>query len=232
MVVDQEVALASYGGVRGRLAELLADVDDAVGAATSVPGCPEWSVTDTVAHLTGACVDIVDGNLEGVGTAPWADNQVARFSSLGLARLLARWAEIGPVVESLAAVFPLAAASQFVFDATLHEQDIRGALERPGGRDAEGIAVALGFVEDALDSFVRSNALPTLSVVSPEWSTIAGDGEPAVTVEGSRFELFRTFGGRRSREQFLTLSWSGDPIPYLRMFDDSPLELREVPLFE
>jgi uncharacterized protein (TIGR03083 family) len=232
MLVDQEVALSAYCDVRGRLAELVADVGDEDGATTVVPGCPAWSVTDTVAHLTGVCIDIVDGNLEGVGTAQWADRQVARFSSLGLARLLARWAEVGPVVETLAAMFPRAAASQFVFDATLHEQDIRGALNRPGARDADGIAVALGFVEDALDWFVRSNALPTLRVVSPEWSTIAGDGEPSVTVEGSRFELFRTFGGRRSTEQFLGLSWSGDPIPFLRIFDDSPLELREEPLVE
>jgi uncharacterized protein (TIGR03083 family) len=232
MLVDQEVALSAYGDVRGRLTELLSDVDDEVGAATTVPGCPLWSVTDTVAHLTGACIDIVDGNLDGVGTTPWADHQVERFSSLGLAALLERWAAIGPVVESLAAGFPRAAASQFVFDATLHEQDIRGALDRPGARDAQGVVVGLGFVEGALDSFVRSNALPTLELVSPEWSTVAGDGEAAVTVEASRFELFRTFGGRRSTDQFLALSWSGEPVPYLRIFDDSPLQLRDVPLVE
>jgi hypothetical protein len=119
-----------------------------------------------------------------------------------------------------------------VFDATLHEQDIRGALDRPGARDAQGVVVGLGFVEGALDSFVRSNALPTLELVSPEWSTVAGDGEAAVTVEASRFELFRTFGGRRSTDQFLALSWSGEPVPYLRIFDDSPLQLRDVPLVE
>jgi uncharacterized protein (TIGR03083 family) len=232
MLVDQEVALSAYGEVRGRLTELLSDVDDDMGAATTVPGCPLWSVTDTVAHLTGACIDIVDGNLDGVGTTPWADHQVERFSRLGLAALLERWAAIGPVVESLAAGFPRAAASQFVFDATLHEQDIRGALDRPGARDAQGVVVGLGFVEGALDSFVRSNALPTLGLVSPEWSTVAGDGEAAVTVEASRFELFRTFGGRRSTDQFLGLSWSGDPVPYLAMFDDSPLQLRDLPLVE
>jgi uncharacterized protein (TIGR03083 family) len=232
MLVDQEVALSAYGEVRGRLMELLADIDDETAAATTVPGCPKWSVTDTVAHLTGECIDILDGNLEGVGTTPWADHQVARFSSLGLAALLERWAEIGPVVESLAPGFPRASASQFVFDATIHEQDIRGALNRPGAREAESVAVGLGFLEGALDSFVRSQGLPTLRLVSTEWSTVAGDGEPAATVEASRFELFRTFGGRRSTEQFLALSWSGDPMPYLRILDDSPLEMRDVALVE
>jgi uncharacterized protein (TIGR03083 family) len=232
MLVDQETALSAYGGVRRRLTELLGDIGDEIGATIIVPGCPAWSVTDTIAHLTGACIDILEGNLEGVGTTPWADHQVERFSSLGLAGLLERWAETGPVVESLAAAFPRASASQFVFDATLHEQDIRGALDRPGGRDAESVLVGLGFLEGALDSFVRSNSLPTLGLVSPEWSTVAGDGPPSVTVEASRFELLRTFGGRRSAEQFLALSWSGDPVPFLRIFDDTPLELRDVALVE
>jgi hypothetical protein len=79
---------------------------------------------------------------------------------------------------------------------------------------------------------VRSNALPTLALVSPEWSAVAGDGTASVSVEASRFELLRSFGGRRSTEQFLALSWSGDPVPYLAMFDSSPLELRDVPLVE
>jgi uncharacterized protein (TIGR03083 family) len=232
MLVDQATALSAYADVRGRLTALLADIDDVAGAATVVPGCPEWSVTDTIAHLTGACIDIVDGNLDGVGTSPWANRQVERFSRLGLAGLLNRWAEVGPVVESLAPAFPRSSAAQFVFDATLHEHDVRGALDRPGARDAESVGVGLGFLEGALDAFVRSNALPTLGLVSPDWSTVAGDGSPSVTVEASRFELFRTFGGRRSTEQFLGLPWSGDPVPYLAMFDDSPLELRVEPLVE
>jgi uncharacterized protein (TIGR03083 family) len=232
MLVDQAVALDAYGDACDRLTELLAQVDDGTAAATTVPGCPAWSVTDTVAHLTGACIDIVEGNLDGVGTAAWADDQVARFSRLGLARLLERWGEIAPVVQSLAPAFPRPAASQFVFDATLHEQDIRGALGRPGGRDAECVSVGLGFLEEALDTFVRSNALPTLALVSPEWSAVAGDGTASVSVEASRFELLRSFGGRRSTEQFLALSWSGDPVPYLAMFDSSPLELRDVALVE
>jgi uncharacterized protein (TIGR03083 family) len=232
MLADQAVALDAYGDVRDRLTQLLADVDDGTAAVTTVPGCPAWSVTDTVAHLAGACVDIVEGNLDGVGTAAWADDQVARFSSLGLAQLLQRWGEAGPVVQSLAPAFPRPAASQFVFDATLHEQDIRGALGKPGGRNAESVAVSLGFLENALDSFVRSNGLPTVALVSPEWSAVAGDGTPSVRVEASRFELLRTFGGRRSTDQFLALSWSGDPVPYLAMFDNSPLELRDAPLVE
>ncbi|MGA2209155.1 MAG: maleylpyruvate isomerase family mycothiol-dependent enzyme [Acidimicrobiales bacterium] len=232
MLVDQTVALEAYGEVRDRLTQLLADLDDASGAATTVPGCPAWSVTDTVAHLTGACIDIVDGNLEGVGTTAWADDQVARFSNLGLARLLQRWGEVGPVVQSLAPAFPRPEASQFVFDATLHEQDIRGALGRPGGRDAECVGVGLGFLESALDSFVRSNGLATLALVSPEWTAVAGEGAPSVRVEASRFELLRSFGGRRSTEQFLALPWTGDPVPYLAMFDNSPLELRDSPLVE
>ena len=61
------------------------------------------------------------------------------------------------MVESLAAGFPPAAAAQMVFDATTHEHDLRSALGQPGARDAESIVVGLGFMESALDGFVRGS---------------------------------------------------------------------------
>lgn len=232
MLADPITALSTYGELRRRLSEVLVDVDDAKGAATVVPGCPAWSVTDAVAHLAGACIDIVEGNLDGVGTAAWADHQVERFSPLGLAGLLERWGEVGPVVEAAAPAFPERSASQFVFDATTHEQDIRGALGRPGGRDADSVRVSLGFLAAALDAIVRGDGLPTLEVTTADWSAVAGDGEPAVTLRTSSFEALRTFGGRRSTEQFLAMDWSAGGADYLAIFDSLPLELRAEALVE
>ncbi len=232
VLVDPEVALASYSKLRSRLSELLSDITDEPAASTTVPACPEWSVTDTVAHLTGVCLDIVEGNLDGVGTAPWADRQVARYSGLGLGGLLGRWAEVGPVVESLGSAFPRPAASQFVFDATTHEHDIRGALGRAGARSSDSLQVGLGFIGFALDSFVRSTDVPALAITSPNWSALAGEPPAEMTLEAPTFELFRAFGGRRSTEQFLAMDWSGDATPFLAMFDGSPLQLRAEPLAE
>ena len=44
----------------------------------------EWTVKDVVAHLCGACEDILAGRLEGVATDPWTEAQVARFEGADL----------------------------------------------------------------------------------------------------------------------------------------------------
>jgi len=232
MIPDPEASLAAYHDLRERVTELLGGVDDERSAATQVDACPAWTVTDTAAHLCGVTVDILDGNLDGVATDPWTASHVERLAPLGLAAILERWSEAGPVVESLAAGFPPAPAAQMVFDATTHEHDIRGALAEPGGRDAMSIVVGLGFMESSLDEFVRSAGLPTLGVRSPQWTAVMGEGEPEVEVEASTFELFRSFGGRRSEAQIRSLAWRGDPGPYLAIFDDGPLTMRAEPLIE
>jgi ectoine hydroxylase-related dioxygenase (phytanoyl-CoA dioxygenase family) len=45
--------MAAYTELRGRLSALLTDVSDETGATVMVPGCPEWSVIDAVAHVGG-----------------------------------------------------------------------------------------------------------------------------------------------------------------------------------
>lgn len=51
-------------------------------------------------------------------------------------------AELGPIVEEMMNDFPPIAVGQMVFDATTHEQDIRGALVAPGGRESDSLAIA------------------------------------------------------------------------------------------
>lgn len=232
MISDPEASLAAYHDLRERVSDLLGGVDDARAATVRVAACPSWSVTDTAAHLCGVTVDILDGNLDGVATDEWTASHVERLAPLGLAAIVERWNEAAPVVESLAGGFPPSAAAQMVFDASTHEQDIRGALDAPGGREADSIVVGLGFMEDSLGTFVRSRGLPALAVRSPRWSVVIGDGEPGVEVEASTFELFRSFGGRRSETQIRALPWTGDPGPYLGIFEGSPVHLRTEPLIE
>ena len=89
-------AVAAYTGIRTRVGDLVRDLAPGVADETRVPACPEWSVTETLAHLVGVTVDIVEGNIAEAGTKPWADAQAARFSSLGVMVALRR-AETAPV---------------------------------------------------------------------------------------------------------------------------------------
>jgi uncharacterized protein (TIGR03083 family) len=233
-MVDPVVSMAAYRGVRERVTEVLVGVDDGVAATTPVPGCPEWTVTDLAAHICGVCVDILEGNLDGVGTAPWADAQAERFAPLGLAAVLAQWNEVGPQVEALGPAFPPRAATQLVFDVTTHEHDARGAVGDTGGRSREALAVPLDFIAGSLDARVRHEQLPTLALRAADgWSATAGEGSPDVELRASSFELFRSFGGRRSLDQIRALDWSADPDVYLAaVFTDTPLTPPATPLIE
>lgn len=220
LLPDPAAAGATYAGVRTRLTDVLGAADDAV-AATVVPACPDWTVHDVIAHLSGACEDILAGNLEGVASPAWTDAQVQRLRGESLASLLDLWGVVGPSVEAITGAFPPAAAAQLVFDATTHEHDVRAALGRPGARDSESVAVGVAFLLHALDGLIRAQGLPTLAVsLDGEAPVVLGDGAPAATLTASRFEVLRGFGGRRSVAQVRALGWEGDPEPYLRFFND------------
>jgi hypothetical protein len=53
-----------------------------------------------------------------------------------------------------------------------------------------------------------------------------------VRLEASAFDLFRSFGGRRSLDQIRALDWRGDPEPFLTIFADSPVRPRATALVE
>jgi hypothetical protein len=225
MTTDPATSMAAYRAVRERVTGVLGGIDDGVAASTPVPGCPDWTVTEVAGHLCGVCVDILEGNLDGVGTAPWADAQAERFAPLGLAAVLAHWNEVGPQVEAIGGAFPAEPATQLVFDATTHEHDVRGAVGTVGGRETAELAVPMEFVARMLDGRVRGHGLAALRLTAPDgWTSAVGEGTPEVDLRASTFELFRSFGGRRSLDQMRQLDWSADPDPYLAVvFDDTPL---------
>ena len=131
-----------YHATRERLVGLLAELDEA-DLATRVPACPAWLVRDVVAHLCAVSGDVLAGRLTRIATEAETAAQVARFRDHDLAGILAAWQDTAPRFEQLIgarAVWPA------VIDIASHEQDIRGAVGRPGGRDAEVIWHGAGWL--------------------------------------------------------------------------------------
>ncbi|MGH2788480.1 MAG: maleylpyruvate isomerase family mycothiol-dependent enzyme [Actinomycetota bacterium] len=246
-----------YEGVRGRIGELVASLDEAA-AARPVPACPTWSVQDVIAHAMGICADIVNGNIEGAATEPWTQAQVEARREWKLGDVLAEWDDVGPKIAGMLDGFSGRYANQIIADLTVHEHDIRGALNEPGHRDSDGVAIGTEFLVTMMIHMgaVVSGAGP-LEIRAGDKTWIVGTGEPATgdrdswrefvavgesasplekaivgSVSTSQFELFRATTGRRSAAQICGFDWTVDPDPFLPIFGYGPFTIRPTDLEE
>jgi uncharacterized protein (TIGR03083 family) len=207
----------AYRGVRVRVGALV-DAADAAALARIAPAAPEWTAHDVLAHLVGVASDIVAGNLDGVGTDPWAAAQVARSRDRSCADLVAEWDEHGPVVEDMTAQFGRA-AGQLLSDATTHEHDLRGALGVPGARDSDAVALSVGFLGRSLGEQLDAGGVGALAVEHDGTTDTFGTGAPAAALRIDRFELVRALTGRRSLEQIAAYDWDGAFAPERLVLD-------------
>ena len=204
---------ALYAAGRQSLSDLV--LEHAAAAGTSTPACPEWTVHDVVAHVTGIAADLVAQRLDGVGTDAWTSAQVDSRRDRTIEQIVDEWTSIAPQFESGLDLLGPGAGQPSVSDLTIHEHDARGALNAPGNRESDGIAVAFEYYAQSLGARVTEHGLPALRLIGDGDEQVAGDGEPTATVRATRFDLVRTLSGRRSSAQVRALDWTGDPTPYL-----------------
>lgn len=179
--------------------------------AAVVPGCPDWSVADTVAHLAAVAAEAMDGRLTGIPTEEQTAAQVEQRRGRDIDEVITEWDRVGDAVEQAITtqVMPLAA----VHDVLTHEADIRGALT--AGRPPRAAWTA------SLDTMAQHmhhlDQCGTLIVHTGERPYRVGSGTPETTLEVDPYEFWRALVGRRSRAQMAAWRWSGDPAPYLRV---------------
>ena len=186
-----------YRTTRERVTELL-DALEPGDETRAVPACPGWTVHDLLAHMTGVPDDALNGRLDGIATDPWTAAQVERGRALSVTDLVTRWSEQGPVFEG----FPL--PPEAVVDLTTHEQDLRGALDRPGARDSDELLWAFALVADR-----TATAVPGLRIEAG--GAAYGPADASSVLRGEPFELYRALLGRRSEAQLRALDWDGGP---------------------
>ena len=172
----------SYSELRTRVADLMRSITSEQ-AQLVVPHCPQWTVKDCLAHMVGVPEDVINGQMEGVASEAWTNRQVQRHTNDSVDDLLAVWETNAPVFAKILPNIPQPVISQFMFDQTTHEHDIRKAVGQPGGRDTLAVAVAEGFIRNSL----------------------AQQNDPAIAQLAvhrlSGFEYLRSLSGRRSRAQ-------------------------------
>lgn len=219
---------AAYAGCRARIVDLTAELD-ADRAASAVPACPQWTVHDVVAHVTGVVDDALAGRLDGVATDPWTAAQVDARRATPIADIVAEWNAKAPAFEAV--LDPIGdAGRQAVADLVTHEHDVRAALGAPGARGSDAMHIGLGFVAPLL---VGAAAERGLSVrVRASDGAVFGDADAAVELSGDAFSLLRAMTGRRSLRQLRELDWRGDADPVLPLFTFGPFQPSPVDINE
>ena len=212
-----------YRETRERLSGLVLRLNDHE-LASPVPACPGWSVSDVMYHLLAGVEDVMAGRLTGPPNDDQTARQVARHRGTPVHSVVETWGELAPSFEELigrAAVWPA------VIDLASHEQDIRGALGRPGARDSDAVRVGA----EHLVALMRP-AVP-MHVVCEDFEARVGPEDskhPGLMLRTTRFDAFRWRMGRRSRPQVLDYDWSDDPTPvidHLFVFGPSPTDIVE-----
>jgi len=201
----------AYRDLRVRVSDLVRAAND-TELAKVAPATPEWRVRDVLAHMVGVCDDVSNGNLAGVATDDWTDAQVVKRRDWSLEEILADWDNNATRLEvGMNDLGP--AIGQMLADASTHEQDIRGALGAPGGRDAEALVIGVEWGLDVLGQRLAQDGLGTLRVEHEDGTSNVGEGDPVTRLQASRFEVGRAMTGRRSRAQMHAMSWDGPLDP-------------------
>ena len=207
--MDNAELLAAYSSVRDRCMTIGRSLT-ADQAAVVAPCCPEWTVKDLFAHMAGVAVDMIEGNLEGVATEPWADAQVARRAAADLPTILDEWAGTYSQIDAFLTKLATQIPPPFFIDAWTHEWDVRQAL---GLSSAPDLALPR-YVRDTIlgrnqQLAAQHGLAPTRLVIedgSHSTDVVLGTGEPEDVIAMSLFELMRLSMGRRSPAQIAAVA--------------------------
>lgn len=206
--------IAEWSRAQARVIALMEAATDEQVQRT-VPACPDWTVRDLFAHMVGLGSDVVAGDEPDDHNPGWTARQVDERRDRSIADLVAEWRETAEPLRSWMAEH----GTRPLGDVIIHEQDLRGALGVPGGRDTEGLAA----IRDRFAARV-GDRLPegtTLGLVGESWSWASDDGDPEqadLVIAAPDFELARAVLARRSADQLRAWTRSGDVEPVLDAF--------------
>lgn len=221
--------IEEWARAQERVVALVSGLSDDQVAAT-VPACPDWAVRDLLAHMVGLGADVVSGNEVDDHNEDWTQAQVEARRDTPVAAILAEWRELtDPMREWMRehGTRPLG-------DVIIHEQDLRGAVGVPGGRDGDGVRAIRDRFAPRLAAALAGR--PPIALRGERWRWVSDGEGGAVAAEGPDtvvedavdaapvvlsapdFELARALVTRRSAAQLRSWAVRGDPGAHLDAF--------------
>jgi uncharacterized protein (TIGR03083 family) len=195
---------------------------------TKVPACPEWTVKELVAHVTGVASDSLAANIEELGKPGWTQAQVDARKDKPLSEILDEWdsitQQVGPALDALHPTI----SSALIGDLITHEHDLRGALGNNEARDDDGVVISASFYARNFGKRLKDAGLPTVTVEGGENQWVAGREEPIGSVRAPLFDMLRGLTGRRTTDEVKGFDWSIDAAPYLEVFSMYPVTDRSL----
>ena len=217
MIIGREIG--DHGGIwlatRQRVRGLLAGRTSA-DMSRPVPAVPGLTVRDVLSGLVATGVDALDGDIHATyGTLRGGRVPDARTD----AELLSAWDAQADGVAALVRDDPR--AGRLLIDLATHEHDLRGALDCPGARADDAVAIAVDLLAQEFAARLRAAGAPALRLTCEQWGYETAPPPCHAILVADRFELFRGFTGRRSAAEVRRWMWSDDPGPYLPYLPDS-----------
>jgi uncharacterized protein (TIGR03083 family) len=206
-------AIAEWTNAQRRVVDLVGYLDEKDFGQT-VPACPDWTVVQLLAHMVGLNADVLAGDEPDDHNRTWTQAQVESRAGRGPDDLVTEWLTLTEPMQDWMrqhGVRPLN-------DIVIHEQDLRGAVGRPGGRDTDGLAAVRDTMAERFSSRIRRAKLAPVELRSPDWIFSTGDSAPGLVLSAPTFDLTRALMTRRTADQLRAWARSGELDPYLPMF--------------
>ncbi len=212
--IDGTDEVAEWREAQERVCAVVEELTDAE-VEQKVPACPDWTVRDLLSHMVGLGADVLDGDEPDDHNATWTAAQVEARQGRTASELVAEWRAL---TDDLCA-WMRDHGTRPLGDVVIHEHDLRGAVDRPGGRDHAGFRAVADRMTGRFAG--RVEALPPIALVGQRrtWVSRGSVEEAAVVLRADDFDLGRAVMSRRSAEQLREWTVRGDVSAYLGAFE-------------
>jgi hypothetical protein len=202
-----------YLRTRERVCTLFLDASDD-DLARTVPACPDWTVRDLASHLVGTPAELAAGRFPTGDFGPWLQGIVDSRRDDDIPSLVEEWHGLDAAIEPM-----LQGPAALMFgDVSVHEHDVRAALDRPD-HDALEVDAILTFALQSLATPASDAGLGAVVVEHDGRTWRSHDADAGWTLRVEPWEAVRAVYSRRTADELRALPADGEAEPYLAIID-------------